>query len=153
MLGTVLLAVMAILVGLSIASSVSMSVLERSRELGPLRSVGFTARRLLGLLVRETLLLAGFAGAGGLMAGSLLALLLSSLGIRFRLPGLASGMLLRIAVTPEVLPVVPQLRAEPRPDAFGSLRALPDVGSIHNEGRLPPESPAFFLAPCPPEWG
>ncbi len=63
------------------------------------------------------------------------------------LPGLASGMLLRIAVTPEVLPVVPQLRAEPRPDAFGSLRALSDVGSIHNEGRLPPESPAFFLAP------
>jgi hypothetical protein len=104
-LGTVLLAVMAILVGLAIASTVSMSVPERSWELGPLRSVGFTARWLLGLLVRETLLLAGFAGAGGLMAGSLLALLLSSLGIRFRLPGLASGMLLRIAVTPEVLPL------------------------------------------------
>jgi putative ABC transport system permease protein len=102
-LGGVLLVVMALLVGLSIANSVSMSVLERSRELGTLRAVGFTARRLLGLLIRETLILAGLAGAGGLLAGSLLAFLLSSLGIRFRLPGLASGMLLRIAVMPEVL--------------------------------------------------
>jgi putative ABC transport system permease protein len=51
-----------------IANAVGLAMVERRREIGILKSVGFTARRVLGTLLVENGLLGFFAGAAGMAA-------------------------------------------------------------------------------------
>jgi ABC-type antimicrobial peptide transport system permease subunit len=64
---------MAILIGgLGVMNTMLMAVLERTREIGVMRALGWRRRNILGLIMRESLLL-GFAGGilGVLMAAAL----------------------------------------------------------------------------------
>lgn len=63
----------AVLVGsVGVVNTVLMSVLERTREIGVLRAVGWRRRRVLGLVAAESILLGGLGGAIGTIAGVVL---------------------------------------------------------------------------------
>jgi len=46
-----------------------MSVLERTREIGVLRALGWRRRRVLGMILRESLALGAVGGACGILMG------------------------------------------------------------------------------------
>lgn len=78
---------MAVLVGgLGVLNTMLMSVLERTREIGVLRAMGWRRRSVLGLIMREALIL----GLGGGLVGILVAFLLAQL--MYYAPGM-EGML------------------------------------------------------------
>ncbi|TEU13281.1 MAG: ABC transporter permease [Anaerolineales bacterium] len=67
------ISVLAILVGgIGMMNTVFMSVFERTREIGSLRALGWRKRRVLGLILRESLLLSLVSGVVGIMGGVLL---------------------------------------------------------------------------------
>jgi ABC-type antimicrobial peptide transport system permease subunit len=64
------LAVLMALVGsVGMTNTILMSVLERTREFGVLRAVGWSRLRVLGMIVQEALLLSGFSGLVGIGIG------------------------------------------------------------------------------------
>ena len=77
------ISVLAILVGgIGMMNTVLMSVFERTREIGSLRALGWRKRRVLGLILRESLLLSLVSGVVGIGGGILLG----------RVAGLAPGL-------------------------------------------------------------
>lgn len=82
----------------SIVNAFTLMLGERKKELGTLRSLGFTPRQIQGLLTQESLCMAGAGiGAGG-AASILLASWVNGLGIRFHSPGIAGDM--QLVITP-----------------------------------------------------
>lgn len=77
------------------ANTLSMSVRERTREIRVLKTLGFSRRAILGIVVGETLFITLTGGA----LGCLLAALLCSLP---RGNGATMQMLQRLRVTPEI---------------------------------------------------
>jgi ABC-type antimicrobial peptide transport system permease subunit len=63
--------------GLGMFNTMLMSVLERTREIGVLRALGWRRRRVLGLILREALVLGAIGGLCGLAIGLGLARLLA----------------------------------------------------------------------------
>jgi len=79
------ISLMALLVGgLGMTNTMVMSVLERTREIGVLRALGWRKRRVLGIILRESVLLSMLGGLAGCVVGVLFALL-------FNLHPLAAG--------------------------------------------------------------
>ncbi len=69
---------MALLVGgLGMTNTMVMSVMERTREIGVLRALGWRKRRVLWMIVRESIALSLLGGAAGIVAGVLLGLALN----------------------------------------------------------------------------
>jgi len=67
------ISVLAILVGgIGMMNTVFMSVFERTREIGTLRALGWRKWRVLGLILRESLLLSLVSGVVGIIGGVLL---------------------------------------------------------------------------------
>jgi putative ABC transport system permease protein len=67
------ISVLAILVGgIGMMNTVFMSVFERTREIGSLRALGWRKRRVLGLILQESLLLSLVSGVVGIIGGVLL---------------------------------------------------------------------------------
>jgi ABC-type antimicrobial peptide transport system permease subunit len=74
------LAVLMALVGsVAMTNTILMSVLERTREIGVLRAVGWSRRRVLGMILRESLMLSGLGGLVGIAIGIGLTLLLAQI--------------------------------------------------------------------------
>ena len=70
------LALVAVLIaGLGLANTLSMSVLERGREIGVLRAIGMSSRQIWGMVVIE----AGILGLAGALIGAVLGLLVGGL--------------------------------------------------------------------------
>lgn len=78
-LWAVLVLFLIILIG--VLNTLRMTIRERTREIGTLRAIGFQARQVLGLFLFETLYLALFSGAAGVVLGFGLIELLSSFTI------------------------------------------------------------------------
>ncbi|HOU12990.1 MAG TPA: ABC transporter permease [Anaerolineae bacterium] len=67
------IALMAIVVGgLGMTNTMVMSVIERTREIGVLRALGWRRRRVLGMIVRESATLSLLGGMAGTLVGVLL---------------------------------------------------------------------------------
>ena len=67
---------LAILVGgVGVLNTMLMSVFERTREIGVLRALGWQRRRILGLILREALLLSLIGGVAGIILAGLLMIL------------------------------------------------------------------------------
>jgi putative ABC transport system permease protein len=121
---------MAVLVGmLGIVNTLSMSVLERTREIGVLRAVGASRWRVRRTMADESLLISLAGTMAGMIAGLLVALVWI-LGMRqSTFPGLALrlpiGMLVTIAVLGFVIGVVASIvpaRRAARLDPLAALR-------------------------------
>jgi putative ABC transport system permease protein len=55
--------------GIGMMNTVFMSVFERTREIGVLRALGWRRTRVLGMIVREAILLGGLGGLAGILLG------------------------------------------------------------------------------------
>jgi ABC-type antimicrobial peptide transport system permease subunit len=81
------ISILAVLVGgLGMLNTMLMSVLERTREVGLLRSLGWRRRQVLGMILRESLILGILGGLVGILLGLGLGRLMGFL------PGLYGGM-------------------------------------------------------------
>jgi putative ABC transport system permease protein len=73
-------------------------VLERTREIGMFRALGFTRRQMLGLFLREAAALTVLALGAGALLGGAVAAAVNAANIRFEPPGISGDM--QLLVTP-----------------------------------------------------
>lgn len=100
MVGFITLLVSVVLV-LTVAGAMTLAILERTRELGTWRALGFQRGQLTALLVREAALLSLLGLAAGLGIGLGVAYLVNSAGLRFSPPGVAGSI--QLLITPSAL--------------------------------------------------
>jgi putative ABC transport system permease protein len=79
-------------VALSIINALAMSIIERTREIGTLRSVGYSREFIAGVFARETAMLSLFSLCAGALINEIISSTVNSLNIRFRPPGLSGDM-------------------------------------------------------------
>jgi len=85
-----------LVVVLSIVNSMTMAILERTREIGTFRSLGFTRRNMMGLFLRESVLLTAVSVAIGLVFALVVCAAVNAANIRFSPPGIAGDMQFRL---------------------------------------------------------
>ena len=78
--------IVSVIVILSIANTMTMSIFERTREFGTLRAMGARPRRIVGLLLLEGTFLGLAGAAAGLLVGALVARVVSRVGITYPSP-------------------------------------------------------------------
>lgn len=88
-----------LVVVLSVLNATTLSVLERTRELGTLRSLGFARHHVVGLYGREAALLAALAMVAGLCIGLVAAAVVNGADIRFSPPGIVGTVQLLLMPT------------------------------------------------------
>lgn len=92
--------IIAIIIVLSISNTLTMSVMERTREIGTSMALGYDRRAILRLFVSEAALLGLFGGALGVLVGVAAAQVISAIGIPMPPPpGMARGFTGQIHVT------------------------------------------------------
>jgi len=80
--GTCGISAMALVVGgLGMTNTMAMSVFERTREIGVLRALGWRRRRVLQMIVRESIVLSLLGGIAGVVTGVVLGLVLNQLPV------------------------------------------------------------------------
>ena len=100
----VLQVIILVMVLLSVANSVNMTLHERTPEFGIMRALGQTGRDVFRLAVLETALLGMIGAALGVAAGSILAWIISAIGIPMPPPpNSESGFIASVQVVPKVL--------------------------------------------------
>ncbi len=85
---------------LSVLNAMTLSVLERTPELGTFRALGFTRGEVVALYVREAVLLALGSVGAGLLAGLLIAWGVNLANVRFKPPGVPDSIQLLLTPTP-----------------------------------------------------
>jgi putative ABC transport system permease protein len=93
-------------VALGLMNATTLTVYERTREIGTFRALGYTRSHLVGLFLRETTALAVVAVAGGLLLALAVAAVVEMLNIRFSPPGVPGLVQLIITPGPLVCAVV-----------------------------------------------
>lgn len=100
----VLQIIILIMVLLSVANSVNMSIFERTGEFGTMMALGNRSDQVFRLIFSENLLLGLIGGSLGVIAGVLLAMAISATGISMPPPPNADiGYTARIQIVPSVL--------------------------------------------------
>jgi putative ABC transport system permease protein len=100
----VLKGIIAIIVILSIFNTISLSIWERTREIGTIMAMGFTRWEIMRLFLLEGCVLGVIGGLLGVLGGALLAHLLSLVGIPMPPPpGATAGWTASIKIVPEIL--------------------------------------------------
>ncbi|MCB1957112.1 MAG: ABC transporter permease [Rhodocyclaceae bacterium] len=97
-------AVIALIVILSISNTLSMSVIERTSEIGTMMALGIRRRGVLNLFIAEGVVLGIAGGLAGVCVGAALAMVISAIGIPMPPPpGMARGYIGQIALTPGLI--------------------------------------------------
>jgi putative ABC transport system permease protein len=96
-------------VALGLVNATTLTVYERTREIGTYRALGYTRSHLVRLFLRETTALALVGVAGGLVLALAIAALVNLLDIRFSPPGVPGLVQLIITPGPLVCAVVAAL--------------------------------------------
>lgn len=76
------------MVALSIVNSLTLGILERIRELGTLKALGFSSEQIVGVFVREAVWLSGISIAVGFVISQMIARIVNAANIRFTPPGI-----------------------------------------------------------------
>ena len=96
--------IIALIIILSISNTMTMSVLERTVEIGTAMALGVRRQRILGLFLMEGWLLGVIGGACGVMLGYLAARIISAIGIPMPpAPGMSRGFIAAIMITPTII--------------------------------------------------
>lgn len=88
---------------LSVLNAMTLTILERTRELATFRSLGFTRRQVLGLFLREAAVLTAAGVAAGLVVALLAVAAVNGSGVRYSPPGVSAPIPLLIIPTPGLL--------------------------------------------------
>jgi putative ABC transport system permease protein len=83
---------------LSVANAISMNIMERVKELGTMRAIGFTPKKLATLVAMESFILSIISTAIGFVVCQIIALLVNLANIRFSPPGIAG--FIQFMITP-----------------------------------------------------
>lgn len=81
-----------IVVILSVANAISMNIVERIKELGTMRAIGYTPEKLALLVAVESFVLAVLSTSVGFVVSQIIAALVNAANIRFSPPGIAGEM-------------------------------------------------------------
>ena len=95
--------IIASIVVLSVFNSASMTVIERSKEVGMMRSIGFTRRWIRVLFAMEMGVLSLSAIVAGGLGGGLAIFIMNRAGIPMSLPGVLPGLHFHLSLTREML--------------------------------------------------
>ncbi len=76
-----------LVLALTVLGAMTLTILERVKEIGTLRALGFTRREITGLVVREAMLLSAVGLCAGLAVGLAASAAINASGIRFAPPG------------------------------------------------------------------
>jgi putative ABC transport system permease protein len=87
---------------LSVLNAMTLTILERTRELATFRSLGFTRGQVTGLFLREATALTSFGVFGGLALGLAAAAGVNAADIRFEAVGMAGTIQLLIVPSPAI---------------------------------------------------
>lgn len=82
----------AVVVVLSVANAISMNIMERVKELGTMRAIGYTPEKLSGLIAVESFILAVISTGIGFIMAQVIALVVNAMNIRFSPPGIAGDI-------------------------------------------------------------
>jgi putative ABC transport system permease protein len=95
--------IIAVIIVLSISNTMTMSVMERTVEIGTAMALGVKRHRILGLFLVEGGILGLASGIAGAVLGYLLAQAISAVGIPMPpAPGMSRGFTASIMVTPKI---------------------------------------------------
>lgn len=92
--------VLAVVIALSIFNASTMTVIERSEEVGMLRSMGYTKALVRRIFVLESVFLTMLSAIVGAFLGVICIFILNRLGITFNPPGTEGGLQLILVVDP-----------------------------------------------------
>lgn len=96
--------IIAVIIVLSISNTMTMSVMERTVEIGTAMALGVRRQRILTLFLIEGGLLGAFGGLIGVTIGYLLAEAISAIGIPMPpAPGMSRGFVAGIIITPAII--------------------------------------------------
>lgn len=87
-----ILVIMLAVVSLSVANAMTMSLLERLREIGTLRAIGFTPRRVLGVVLVEATALALVGAVVGIAVGLAMGAAVNAANLRYEPPAIAGSL-------------------------------------------------------------
>jgi len=93
-------AVLGTVIGFSVLNSTSITILERSDEIGMYRAFGFRRRQVLGLYLQESLWLCLASLGAGAAIGVWVVGLINRAGIIYHPPGIAGGLNLQLVPDP-----------------------------------------------------
>lgn len=96
--------IIGVIIILSISNTMTMSVMERTTEIGTAMALGVRRRRILGLFLMEGGLLGGIGGLIGITIGLIAATIISYVGIPMPpAPGMSTGFTAAIMITPAIV--------------------------------------------------
>lgn len=96
--------IIAVIIVLSISNTMTMSVMERTVEIGTSMALGVRKRRIMRLFLLEGGLLGAIGGLCGVTLGYLLAQAISAIGIPMPpAPGMSRGFIAGIIITPQIV--------------------------------------------------
>lgn len=87
---------------LSVVNSMTMGLIERTKEVGTLRAIGYQNSFVCGLFVREALCLTVLSVIFGFFVAQLIAKVVNGLNIRFSPPGTAGDVQFLLAAEPDL---------------------------------------------------
>lgn len=123
-----LIAISAVIAGVGFVSTMSLTVIARTREIGMLRAMGFTGRQIRSMITLESLALSGAASLVGLLLG----LIFGSVGSQSLIGGITDGFqlglpwpaLVGIVIATALLVVIASLPPSRRAVAVAPTTAL-----------------------------
>lgn len=92
--------IIVIAVSLSIVNSLTMGIIERIREIGTLRAIGFTPATVADIFIKESILLTAFSSALGLILSYLISALVNRTNFSFHPP--AGNVAVRFQISPDL---------------------------------------------------
>jgi putative ABC transport system permease protein len=96
MIFTFIASIVGVVIAMSIVNTMSMTVFERTREIGTLRAVGLRARRVIRLFCTEGMVLSLIGGAAGLLIALATAFAMNSAQLTYTPPNSSSPVALTI---------------------------------------------------------
>lgn len=117
--------VLVTIISFSIFNAATMTVIERSPEIGMMRALGFTRTHIRRLFLKEMLILTALAIVAGAVIGAAAIIGINHAGIRFSAPGVAEDVTLLLVPNPAIVLATGALIL-----ALASLTTLVTVRSV-----------------------
>lgn len=93
-------------VALSIVNSLTMGILERTREIGTFRAIGYRPQQISWMMTQESICLCGLSGAVGIFLSSVIASIVNAAHVTFSPPGVAAAVQFFLSVNPVLVFII-----------------------------------------------